>query len=303
MSIQCTAMTTKGAQCGNAAKQGDLCTRHYNAVRPVETAPIIPTNTEESPMNDNVLPIMAESSASGDSVLPTNTAESPAPIIPTSYTESTHPIAVAIPRKDSPRKPIKRADHDRDVAYFDNVLRKRPDIARYVMPEYKACPVWWIPSVKLKAGETESQRIERDYNAWLKSYARALADRKVRRIGDLFFFPAKITPGGYVTMIREGLAAYVLEYSARIVDIFGGDPQSQIVGLIGVEIRYPLVAEMIADARLYHKAYNRKERDMADVNAAHARFMASFEAAYTMLAAINTTPADETPADVENVIA
>ena len=264
----------------------------YGMTLDVTIDPPIPTITEKTPMESEVIPTKAESPASGESPIPT-LAES-APIIPpTSYTEFTHVIAQAVARVDVPLRKVKRSDHDRDVAFFDNVLRKRPDIARYVMPEYKACPIWWVPSVKLKAGETPAQRLERDYNKWLKDYAIALANRKVARIGDLFFYPAKITPGGYVAMIREGLSAYVLEYSAKIVDIFGGDPQAQIVGLIGVEVRYPLVAEMIADARSYHKARNRKERVDADISAAHVRYLASFKAAHAMLLAIDTGESDE----------
>jgi hypothetical protein len=269
----------------------------------LDVAPInpIPTSTEELPMESPTFPTMAESLASAETTIPTLTES--APINPPSYTESTHVITQAIARKDVPLRRVKRSDHDRDVAFFDNILRKRPDIARYVMPEYKACPIWWTPSVKLKAGETATQRLERDYNAWLKSYARALADRKVARIGDLFFYPAKITPGGYVAMIREGLSAYVLEYSAKIVDIFGADPQAQIVGLIGMDVRYPLVAEMIADARSYHKARNRKDQIQADIESAHARYTKSFQAAHTMLRAIDTGETDEAPVVTDGVTA
>ena len=120
----------------------------------LSTAPIInlPTITKETPMNDTSLPTMAESSALSESESPTIAVNAPVEPAATSYLDSTTPINVVVPRKDSPIKPykVKRADHDRDVAYFDAVLRKRKDIARYVMPEYFSCPESWVPSVKLK---------------------------------------------------------------------------------------------------------------------------------------------------------
>ena len=302
----CAGTTQKGIGCTKRVPEdGAYCHIHaaYQdvvvTVPPTQdAAPIInpiPTNTEESPMNDASIPTMAESLVSGESPIPTLAESAPivnqdGPAATTSYLESTTPINVVIPRKDAVNPLIsyyKPNQKDQDIRYFDHILSKKRDIRKLVMSEYFTCPDYWVPTVKLKGGETPAERLIRDWEGWRTAYARAFRAGKVRKIDGVFFHPAKINAPAYIALMRAGKRAYCLEYAKAM----GNDEQS-FLSQVAIADAYPLVQKAIVAATALNAARKRKTFDQDAIDSARDAWRMAFDAACVALRAIDTSAVD-----------
>ena len=293
MSIQCTALTTKGTQCKGKALSGhDLCGRHtvYAPINnPLEDAAMITpdaTSTPDAAPINNPLEDAAMDVAPSTDTAPIIDMPPLLNILPRDTSaQHTHAVDIVIPRKDSKLSAYRPNTRDIDIAYFDNVLRKKADIRKLVMSEYFELPDYWVPSVKIKAGESQAERLIRDWEAWRKSYVRAFRAGKLRKIHGVWFFAAKITPGAYVALMRAGKRAYCLEYAKA----FGTDEVS-FQGLLGIAECYPLVHAATIAANEYHSANNKKSVVMSDVDSAMDAYTTAFDRACAALREIDTAP-------------
>lgn len=182
---------------------------------------------------------------------------------------------------------INRTPTAQDVQFLDNLIAKRADIRRSLMPEYFNMPEWWTPTVKRKADETRAEQVIRDWESWRKQYARTFRDKGLARIDGVLFFAAKITPGVYVSLIRAGKQAYCLEYARQ----FGTD-DSSFKGLIGLDSAFPRVMAVIRAANEYHRMKRSKKSTAADIDSAHDAYAAAFRVAVDSLDSV-VLPSDK----------
>jgi hypothetical protein len=182
-----------------------------------------------------------------------------------------------------------------DIQYFDKLIAKKADIRRLVMPEYFTMPDWWVPTVKMKAGESLSERTIRDWSSWRKQYARTFREQGLKRIDGVLFYAAKITPGVFVSLVRAGKRAYCLEYARQ----FGTD-ETGFRAMIGLDVLFPAVMESIRLACAYHKVKRSDKSSQADIDSAHAAWVAGFDRAHAIVRAhdIPTKDADAPVAPV-----
>lgn len=204
-----------------------------------------------------------------------------------SYTQSTTPMLVAIPRIDPVVSHYKPNTRDADIAYFDKVLAKKADIRKLVMAEYFKLPSYWVPSVKLKAGESQADRLIRDWESWRKAYARSFKDGKLKKIDGVWFFAAKITCGAFVALVRAGKRAYCLQYAKD----FKTDEVS-FAGMIGIAECYPLVMDVITVGNEYHRVKGKAASTAEQIQDAQDAYTASFDRACAALRLIDTMPQD-----------
>lgn len=320
--MQCTSTTQAGTQCKRNASTGTTCKAHTSATSaPIVnldlTHDVNVTMHGEAAVNaayavqdglwgmdeaqarlkaqdaalfdrtPDAAPIVNPIATTKEET-PMVVTDAPADVAPVKpYVDPTHAMTVAIARPDA--KPLtsfyKPNQTDQDIQFFNRALAKNKKIRELVMPEYFVLPDYWVASIKLKAGESQDERLIRDWESWRKSYARNFKAGKLVKIDGVWFFAAKISMSAFIALVRAGKRSYCLEYAKD----FGTD-ETSFLGLVGVAELYPLVHTLITDAAKYHTVKRSAKSSADDMADAYETYHASFDAACIALRAIDTAP-------------